>query len=426
MDHEGYTFLGWFTDASFSNTFDASSLLSQDASIFANFGTRIIHGADYFTRYTGNAVEYNGTVSDNVSEIFGASSLTLTYYTDNLGTIPTTPSNSGAAGEGLAPIRAGMYYVKISAPETDSNGIKLKAASTLARMKIKSKDTTDYYSVTATQGTGGTISVPNNTVEEGGTVTITITPKEGYEISDVLINGISVGAISSYTINAMVSDIAISAVYQAVDSEIADKTDNVIVDPLDSPEPNAPWSNPFQDVPEGSWYHSAVEFVCSNNLFHGTNATTFSPKSPMTRAMLVSVLGNLSGNTSGYSSTFLDVAAGSWYEQAAAWAAASGIVSGTGSDCFSPENNITHEQLAVMLYNYAKYKGYDVSIMKKTNTLPFGDASYISEYAYQALQWAYSAGIICGDERGNLNPQGFATRAEGAAILERFVESIKA
>ncbi|MDD4843939.1 MAG: S-layer homology domain-containing protein [Anaerotignum sp.] len=423
-DVDGYTLLGWFTDASFSNAYTAPSALFQDEIIYGSFGTRIISAEDYFTRSTGNAVDYNGAISDNASEIIGASPLTYTYYIDSAGTIPTTRANSGASGEGLAPVRVGMYYVKISAPETDSNGVKLKAASTLVGMKIKSKDTTDYYSVTATQSTGGTISVSSSTVEEGCNATITITPKEGYEISDVLVNGISVGAVSSYTIKAMNSDITISAVYQAVDSEIDNKTGDEIDTPSDEPAPNEPWSNPFQDVPEGSWYHSAVEFVCTNNLFHGTSENAFSPKSPMTRAMLVSVLGRLSGNTAGYSNAFSDVAEGSWYEQSAAWAAANGIVSGTGSDCFSPENNITREQLAVILYNYAKYKGYDVSIEENANTLPFGDASYISNYAYQALQWAYAAGIIHGDEMGNLNPQGFATRAEGATILERFVETI--
>jgi hypothetical protein len=103
-------------------------------------------------------------------------------------------------------------------------------------------------------------------------------------------------------------------------------------------------------------------------------------------------------------------------------AAAYGIASGGGDGRFLPDGNITREQLAVMLWRYAKYQGYDVSIGEDTNILSYSDAFDISDYAYPALQWACGAGIISGDDSGSLNPQGFATRAEAAAILRRFIE----
>ena len=113
-----------------------------------------------------------------------------------------------------------------------------------------------------------------------------------------------------------------------------------------------------------------------------------------------------------------------WYENAVAWAVKNGIAGGTGNDDFSPDSSITREQLAVMLYHYAKYKGYDVSVGEDTNILPYHDAFSISEYAYSALQWACGAGIIDGDDNGNLNPQNSTTRAEVAAMLQRFIEKV--
>lgn len=179
--------------------------------------------------------------------------------------------------------------------------------------------------------------------------------------------------------------------------------------------------NPFTDVTSNDWFYDNVLYVYRAGLMTGTGSNTFSPYTGMTRAMVVTVLHRLSGDTGVYTNTFTDVAPGAWYENAVAWAAANKIAGGTGDGCFSPDNGVTREQLAVLMHNYAKYKGYDVSIGEDTNILSFNDALNISDYAYAALQWACSAGIINGDGRGNLNPQGFATRAEVAAMLQRFI-----
>jgi hypothetical protein len=140
--------------------------------------------------------------------------------------------------------------------------------------------------------------------------------------------------------------------------------------------------------------------------------------------MLVTVLYCMSGDTVSYTNAFSDVPSGAWYEDAAAWAAANKIAGGTGDGRFAPDREITREQLAVMLYNYAKYKGYDVSVGEDTNILSYNDALTISDYAYAALQWACGAGIIGGDTSGNLNPRSGATRAEAAAMLQRFIENV--
>jgi hypothetical protein len=180
--------------------------------------------------------------------------------------------------------------------------------------------------------------------------------------------------------------------------------------------------NPFTDVDKNDWFYDNVMYVYKNGLMKGTGSSTFSPDGKMTRAMFVTVLYRMSGDTGNHKNTFSDVSSSAWYYDAVAWAAANGIVSGAGDNRFDPDGEITREQLAVMLWRYAKYKGHDVSEGETANILSYKDASYISKYAYAALQWACGAGIINGDAGGNLNPKSSATRAETAAILKRFIE----
>ena len=163
----------------------------------------------------------------------------------------------------------------------------------------------------------------------------------------------------------------------------------------------------FADVADTFWGADAVAFVSSRELFNGTSATDFSPNAPMNRAMIVTVLARLDG---------VDTTAGStWYEAGVQWAVSSGISDGSGLD-----QNLTREQLATMLYRYAQYKGYDVSVGENTNILSYSDVSSVSEYAMEAMQWACGAGIIGGKD-GLLDPAGNATRAEVATMLMRFV-----
>jgi len=155
----------------------------------------------------------------------------------------------------------------------------------------------------------------------------------------------------------------------------------------------------------------------------GITSDSFSPNSTITRAMAVTVLHRLSGDKATYTNTFTDVASGAWYEQAAAWAAANGIADGVGGGLFYPDKKITHEQLVVMLYDYAKYNGYEVLGGEETNSLSYYDALTISNYAYAAIRWACHAGILTGDGSGRLNPQSYVTRAEAGAMLERFIKT---
>ena len=260
---------------------------------------------------------------------------------------------------------------------------------------------TAHYTITASAGDGGNISPSGSaSVAYGNDKTYTITANAGYEIEAVLVDGVSGGAVSTYTFKNVKKAHTITASFI--------KTERV---------------NPFMDITENDWFYNNVLCAYENGLMTGTSLNAFSPNGTMTRAMAVTALYRLSGKTAATSNVFSDVAPGAWYEQAAAWAAANDIANGVGGGLFVPGKEITREQLAVMLYNYAKYKGYDVSAGEDTNILSYGDALDVSDYAYAALQWACGTGILTGDGSGNLNPQCSATRAEISAMLQRFITS---
>ena len=180
-------------------------------------------------------------------------------------------------------------------------------------------------------------------------------------------------------------------------------------------------SAPFTDVAEDAWYKEAVDYVYANGLMSGTSATTFAPSTQLSRAMMVQILYNLEEQpVVTESAAFTDVAADAWYADAVNWAAGEGIVSGYGNGKFGPDDLITREQMANMLYYYAQYKGYDVSAGGELSS--FTDGASTSGWAAEAVQWAVGSGLLSGKGGGVLDPQGTATRAEVASILMRFCE----
>ncbi len=176
----------------------------------------------------------------------------------------------------------------------------------------------------------------------------------------------------------------------------------------------------FEDVSEGDWFHSDVLYVYEKGLMSGTAEGVFSPNETMTRAMLVTVLWRLEGKPEGEKSHFADVAEGTYYNTAVAWAFKENIVSGYDSESFCPDNAVTREQLAAIIFRYAKYKNYDVSA--NTDVSRYADAGRISSYALPAFEWANAQGIITGSSETTLNPEGNASRCQVAAILRRFAD----
>ena len=174
----------------------------------------------------------------------------------------------------------------------------------------------------------------------------------------------------------------------------------------------------FTDIQPTDWHYNAVEYAVTNGLFNGTSDTTFSPDAPMTRAMFVTVLGRYSGVDAGsfQTTSFIDVSAGEYYVPYVAWASSNKIVSGTGDGKFSPNDAITREQLAAMLYNYVGYIGRDTAISDHMKFYAFTDNYDTSFYAFDAMRWCVSEDVINGYD-SKLIPQGTATRAQVATIF---------
>jgi len=189
---------------------------------------------------------------------------------------------------------------------------------------------------------------------------------------------------------------------------------------VDAPAPHLP----FADVPGGAWFFKAIDYVYENELFTGTSATTFSPNSPMTRAMFVTVLHRLDGRPSTASGEgFSDVSNPSqYYYGAVRWANANKIVTGYTDGTFHPDVHVTREQMAAIMYRYATYKGRDQSV---TGTVfdTFPDRTQVSGYAAHAMRWSVTWEIIRGSD-GKLLPQNTATRAEVAQIVYNYCQNV--
>ncbi len=183
-------------------------------------------------------------------------------------------------------------------------------------------------------------------------------------------------------------------------------------------------SLPFTDVESSDWYYDAVQYVYENSMMSGTGDSTFSPNTTTTRGMIVTVLHRLEGCPNAAGTSFTDVDSGAYYATAVAWASSRGIVDGYGNGKFGPNDTITREQMATILYRYAVYSGYDVSA--KGDLSQFADQASVSSYAAEAMAWAVDVGLISGVGNNTLAPRNGATRAQVAAILMRFCENVAA
>lgn len=359
-----------------------------------------------------------------------ASGITLAPKFDSATTSYTANVNNSIISTTISAITSdNSATIKINGTEVSSKLISLSVGSNVITVEVTAEDgttnktytitidradispppnssggsrTPSKYQISAAANTGGTITPSGNSiVTEYGSITFTIKPDKGYIVKDVLIDEVSVGAVTTYTFSSVKANHTIEAKFVH-----------------DCP------SKPFTDVDITQWYHDGIDYVLLAGLFKGTSATTFAPNAGMTRAMLVTVLHRLEGTPSTtIDNPFTDVASGNWYTEAIMWANAKGIVKGYDSDTFGTNDFITREQLAAILYRYAQYKGYDVSVGEDTNILSYEDALKISEYAIPAIQWACGAGIMQGDG-AKLDPQGNATRAQVATMLMRFIENV--
>lgn len=255
---------------------------------------------------------------------------------------------------------------------------------------------TTYKVTTSAVNNGGVNASPSN-AEKGATITLTLSPDKGYKLDKLTVtdgSGKSVSTVKKsdtvYTFTMPASAVTVGVSYAKADETTSKTT--------------------FNDVSANDWFASAVDYVTGKGMMNGTAANTFSPKANTTRGMLMTVLARHAGE---------DTTGGSvWYEKGMNWAKANGVSDGT-----NPQVNITREQLAAMLYRYAQNKKYDVSGAKSLDG--YTDAQSVSSYAVPALQWANAAGVVTGKSGSKLDPKGYATRAEVAAMLMRFCENVE-
>ncbi|WMJ77396.1 MULTISPECIES: leucine-rich repeat protein [unclassified Sedimentibacter] len=234
------------------------------------------------------------------------------------------------------------------------------------------------------------ISVDNRTVN--------IVPDEGYEIADLIIDGNSVGALNSY--------------------EFSDDKDHS-VEVIFKEKIN---TGKFADIND-HWAKNSIDFVIANGLFCGVSDDEFAPDYTMTRSMLVTVLYRYENNPEINSSpSFKDVQDKSWYGDGVAWAANADIVKGLTDDFFAPNEKLTREQLIVILYRYAQYKGIDTTVGSDLSS--YNDSNEIADWSNSAMEWAVSAGLLQGRNNKMLAPGDVVTRGESAMILTKFIEEI--
>lgn len=268
---------------------------------------------------------------------------------------------------------------------------------------------TTYKVTTSAVNNGGVNASPSN-AEKGAVITITLSPDKGYKLDKLTVTDGSGKTVSTVKKSDTVYTFAMPASAVTVGVSYVKATET-------------PSETKFNDVSANDWFASAVDYVTGKGMMNGTADNTFSPKANTTRGMVVTVLYRLENQPSTSAASFTDVASGAYYANAVAWANANGIVSGYGSGKFGPNDKVTREQLAAILYRYAQYKKYDVS---GANSLDgYTDVQSVSSYAVPALQWANAAGVVTGKSGSKLDPKGNATRAEVAAMLMRFCENVK-
>ena len=264
------------------------------------------------------------------------------------------------------------------------------------------------YAVATPETTGGTVTVSPSRASSGRTVTITAAPDTGFALESLTVLDSRGNEIAltdkgggKYTFTMPASRVTVEASF-------------------------APAPLPFEDVAPGAWYEEAVRYAYFHNIMEGMRETEFSPTTALTRAMAVQILYNLEGQPDlssenlGY--PYEDVDAQAWHGNAVYWARITGVATGYGDGTFQPGDSITRQEFAQMLYNYAKYKGYDLTA--EGDLAQFPDSESVEDWAEAAMRWANGNQLINGHDDGTIDAAGIGTRAQAASILMKFDQNL--
>lgn len=260
--------------------------------------------------------------------------------------------------------------------------------------------------------------------------TFVFDPNNGYQVKDVLVDGVSVGAMDEYTFESVLESHTLSVSFEK--NPNYGKTAEEVAEAEEIAAEEDAWAAElatrvklFQDVAIDSEYYNGVTYVYNEGFMTGISDTFFGIDLSVTRGMIASILYRLDGsNAVSRGMEFTDVPEEKYYAEAVKWAYAKGVVSGYDATTFAPENTITNQEFISILYRYAKCVGLDVSVGEDTNVLSYEDALSISSYAYEAYQWACGAGVV-GDGT-TLEPRATATRGNIANALYLFDEMVAA
>lgn len=330
----------------------------------------------------------------------------------------------------------------------------------------------EYYKITYPNLENGTILVTDangdliasgDSVQYGTMVVISAEPNRGYQLDSLTVNGNDFKSGNTITVDQEL-EVAATFLWQSSDGSSTsggggstsgggsstsggggstsggsgstsggsgsisgggDDIDEPAEAPADAPAEDDVQTieMPFADVVEDTWYTNAVQYVYEKGIMNGVSTTEFGPNITTSRAMIVTMLYRLEGEPAADASSFTDVASDAYYADAVAWAETNNIVYGVSDTQFAPDDVITREQMAAILYRYAQYKGYDMQVGSMSLS-EYIDAAQIGAYAGTAMQWANAKGLIAGVSANELDPQGSATRAQVATILMRFCEDI--
>jgi len=386
----------------------------RDGWTFAGWGTIPAVMPHYNLAYTAkwNANDYTVTLNAGIGRIYSGK---ITGYVHGTGAV--LPTNVIASGF----VFAGWY----TDPELKNGPVAEITPNDIGNKEFWAKWTPIFippvrsYTVGVIENVGGDVSVSKNIAYKSERVEISVTPEKGFELSTISViadGGAVVGynkvSDGVYSFNMPMSNVAVSAVFTAKDPTVCPKDHSCPI-------------HGYSDIDTAAWYHDGVHFCLDNRLFIGYEDNTFRPDIPTSRAMIVTILWRIEGSPKVSSAVnFKDVDPREWYTDAVRWAASKGIVLGHDNGTFTPETDITREQLAAILWRYCKYKGVDISAGENTKTLSFDDASAISDWAVPAVKWACAEDVLDDMISGRIEPARAATRAEAAAAIYAACENI--
>lgn len=262
------------------------------------------------------------------------------------------------------------------------------------------------YPPTILETEHGTVTIDPTHPRQGDPVTITAQPDEGYEVGEVTVTRpdgseveLTENSDGTWGFTQPGESVTIAVTFRCDGGELC---------------PSAH----LTDVELNAWYHEAVDYVVEHGIMAGVSATAFQPNGSLTRGQVVQILHNLEGKPEETAEAPFTDTAGHWALEAIAWAAQNNVVAGYDDGTFGPEKLVTREEFAQMMYNYAKFKGYDLTA--GGDLAQFPDAGAISDWAETALSWANGKGLINGHDNGTIDPQGNTTRAQAASIMKNF------